>query len=44
MQELIVSGGQGTAAGKVEALKAAGVTVAASPAEMGVAMKSAIIK
>lgn len=38
----IVSGGQGTAAGKIEALKKAGVTVAATPAEMGIAMKSAM--
>lgn len=34
----IVSGGQGTAEGKIEALRAAGVTVAETPADMGDAM------
>lgn len=38
----IVSGGQGTAKGKMEALKKAGVIVAESPAEMGETMKRAI--
>lgn len=38
----IVSGGQGTAQGKMEALKKAGVVVAESPAEMGLAMQKAI--
>jgi succinyl-CoA synthetase alpha subunit len=38
----IISGGQGTAGGKINALKAAGVVVAATPAEMGVAMQQAI--
>lgn len=38
----IVSGGKGTAAGKIDALKRAGVTVAATPAEMGFAMQSAL--
>ncbi|MBS0630055.1 MAG: succinate--CoA ligase subunit alpha [Verrucomicrobia bacterium] len=38
----IVSGGQGTAQGKMEALKKAGVVVAHSPAEMGLAMQKAI--
>lgn len=38
----IVSGGTGTAQGKIDALKAAGVTVAATPSEMGVAMKAAL--
>jgi succinyl-CoA synthetase alpha subunit len=38
----IVSNGEGTAQSKVEALKKAGVTVAATPAEMGVAMQSAM--
>lgn len=38
----IVSGGQGTAQGKMEALKKAGVVVAESPAEMGKAIQSAI--
>jgi len=40
----IVSGGQGTAQGKMDALKKAGVTVAKTPAEMGEAMASAINK
>ena len=38
----IVSGGQGTAEGKMEALEKAGVLVARSPAEMGAAMAEAI--
>lgn len=38
----IVSGGQGTAKGKIEALQQAGVKVADTPAEMGLAMKQAI--
>ena len=38
----IISGGKGTAAEKVAALEAAGVTVAASPAEIGQAMKAAM--
>jgi succinyl-CoA synthetase alpha subunit len=38
----IVSGGKGTASGKIDALKKAGVTVAATPAEMGIAMKAAL--
>jgi succinyl-CoA synthetase alpha subunit len=38
----IVSGGQGTAKGKMQALKKAGVVVAESPAEMGLAMQKAI--
>jgi succinyl-CoA synthetase alpha subunit len=38
----IISGGQGTAAEKIAALKAAGVEVAASPADMGVAMQRAL--
>lgn len=36
----IISGGEGTAAAKMEALKKAGVTVAESPAEMGAAIMS----
>ncbi len=40
----IVSGGQGTAKGKMEALRKAGVVVAESPAEMGQAMKKAMSK
>ncbi len=35
----IISGGKGTAQDKIKALKAAGVTVASSPAEMGSTMK-----
>lgn len=38
----IVSGGQGTAQGKIEALEKAGVVVAKTPAEMGKAMEEAI--
>jgi succinyl-CoA synthetase alpha subunit len=38
----IISGGRGTAADKIAALKAAGITVAMSPAELGVTMKSAL--
>ncbi|MCA9056665.1 MAG: succinate--CoA ligase subunit alpha, partial [Planctomycetaceae bacterium] len=40
----IISGGKGTAAEKVEALEAAGVEVAESPADMGAAMQRAIAK
>jgi succinyl-CoA synthetase alpha subunit len=36
----IISGGRGTAADKITALKAAGITVAMSPAEMGITMKN----
>jgi succinyl-CoA synthetase alpha subunit len=38
----IISGGRGTAADKIAALKAAGVTVAMSPAELGSTMKAAL--
>lgn len=38
----IVSGGQGTARGKMEALKRAGAIVAKSPADMGVSMQKAM--
>jgi succinyl-CoA synthetase alpha subunit len=38
----IVTGGKGTAEGKVAALKAAGVSVVDSPTEMGVAMKACL--
>jgi len=38
----IVSGGQGTAQGKIDALKKAGVEVAETPAEMGTSMKKAM--
>jgi succinyl-CoA synthetase alpha subunit len=38
----IISGGRGTAADKIAALKASGITVAMSPAELGVTMKSAL--
>ncbi|HVN64048.1 MAG TPA: succinate--CoA ligase subunit alpha [Candidatus Binataceae bacterium] len=38
----IISGGQGTAAGKIAALEAAGISVAKSPADIGTTMKSAL--
>jgi len=38
----IISGGKGTATEKVAALEAAGILVAASPAEMGITMKRAL--
>lgn len=38
----IISGGKGTAADKIDALNAAGVLVANTPADMGIAMKQAI--
>lgn len=38
----IVAGGQGTAAEKIAALAAAGITVAESPADMGTAMQRAL--
>jgi len=38
----IISGGRGTAADKIAALKAAGITVAMSPAELGITMKRAL--
>ncbi|EAN98983.1 succinyl-CoA synthetase alpha subunit, putative [Trypanosoma cruzi] len=40
----VVSGGQGTAKGKMEALKAAGVIVSESPAQLGELMAEAISK
>ena len=40
----IVSGGQGTAEGKMDALKKAGVVIAETPAEMGKAVKQAMSK
>jgi succinyl-CoA synthetase alpha subunit len=40
----IISGGRGTAADKIAALKAAGIAVAMSPAELGVTMKSVLDK
>lgn len=38
----IVTGGKGTAAGKIAAMKAAGVDVVSSPTDIGVAMKKAL--
>jgi succinyl-CoA synthetase alpha subunit len=38
----IISGGQGTAQGKIDALKKAGVVVAKSPADLGQAMQQAM--
>ncbi len=38
----IISGGKGTASGKIEALRKAGVTVAESPAEMGAAVEKSL--
>ena len=38
----IISGGRGTAADKIAALKAAGITVAESPADLGSTMKSVL--
>jgi len=38
----IISGGKGTASGKIEALKKAGVTIAETPSDMGEAMKRAL--
>jgi succinyl-CoA synthetase alpha subunit len=38
----IVTGGKGTAEGKIAALKAAGVTMVDSPTEMGIAIKSCL--
>ena len=38
----IISGGKGTAAEKIAALKAAGITIAESPADIGNAMKQAL--
>jgi succinyl-CoA synthetase alpha subunit len=40
----IISGGRGTAADKIAALKAAGIAVAISPAELGTTMKSVLDK
>jgi succinyl-CoA synthetase alpha subunit len=40
----IISGGSGTAAEKIEALEAVGVSVAKSPADMGKAVQEAIAK
>ncbi|GAB4563122.1 MAG: hypothetical protein Tsb0020_12000 [Haliangiales bacterium] len=35
----IISGGKGTAAAKIDALKAAGIAVSPTPAEMGTTLK-----
>jgi succinyl-CoA synthetase alpha subunit len=40
----IISGGKGTAEEKLAALKAAGIEIAESPADMGAAMQRAIAK
>ena len=40
----IISGGKGTAQAKTEALTAAGITVAESPAEIGITMARALEK
>jgi succinyl-CoA synthetase alpha subunit len=40
----IIAGGKGTAAEKITALRAAGVTISASPAELGVTMQAALRK
>jgi succinyl-CoA synthetase alpha subunit len=40
----IIAGGKGTAAEKQEAMRAAGILVAASPADMGATMRDAIAK
>lgn len=40
----IISGGQGTAESKISALKAAGAVIAKTPAEMGLAVQSALGK
>lgn len=40
----IISGGKGTAAEKISALKAAGIHVAESPAEIGITVKNALDK
>jgi succinyl-CoA synthetase alpha subunit len=40
----IISGGKGTAAEKIEALEAAGIAVAPTPAEMGATMAAAMGK
>ena len=38
----IISGGEGTAQGKIDAMKEAGISVALSPAEIGVTMQEAL--
>ncbi|HUO06321.1 MAG TPA: succinate--CoA ligase subunit alpha [Candidatus Binataceae bacterium] len=38
----IISGGRGTASGKIAALEAAGIAIAKSPAEIGITMKSVL--
>jgi succinyl-CoA synthetase alpha subunit len=38
----IISGGKGTAAAKIEAMTAAGIVMAASPAELGTTLQEAV--
>jgi len=40
----IISGGQGTASGKIQALREAGVMIAESPADMGVAVSKVLMR
>ncbi|MCY4321493.1 MAG: succinate--CoA ligase subunit alpha, partial [Bdellovibrionaceae bacterium] len=40
----IISGGKGSAIGKLQALKSAGVSIAESPAEIGITLKNSLLK
>jgi succinyl-CoA synthetase alpha subunit len=40
----VIAGGHGTAGEKMDALRAAGVLVAASPAEIGAAVREALVR
>ena len=40
----IISGGKGTASEKMKAMRKAGIIVVESPADIGIAMKKALIK